>query len=125
MSKTSITSYELPTTADIETAARNFRDAVTNPRIRNIPDRVAEANNALSKIILQPVAAQLAQKRLLIVGDGVLNYLPFAALSLPGKSGENGNPPLIVDHEIVLLPNASTLGILRQNYSDRQAPTRT
>jgi CHAT domain-containing protein/Tfp pilus assembly protein PilF len=125
VTKTSITSYELPTTADIETAARNFRDAVTDPRYRDIRNRVAEANNALSQIILQPVAAQLGQKRLLIVGDGVLNYLPFAALSLPGKSGENGNPPLIVDHEIVLLPSASTLGILRQNYADRQPPTRT
>ncbi|MEG4066874.1 tetratricopeptide repeat protein [Microcoleus sp. Pol11C2] len=125
VTKTTITSYELPPSADLEKAARNFRDAVTDQRYRNIPDRVAEANNTLSQIILQPVAAQLAQKRLLIVGDGILNYLPFAALSLPGKSGEKGNPPLIVDHEIVLLPSASTLGILRQNYSDRQPPTRT
>ncbi|NQE33453.1 CHAT domain-containing protein [Microcoleus asticus] len=125
VTKTSITSYELPKRAEIEKAARNFRDAVTNPRYRNIPDRVAEANNTLSQIILQPVAAQLAQKRLLIVGDGILNYLPFAALSLPETPGKNRNPPLIVNHEIVLLPSASTLGILRQNYNDRQPPTRT
>ncbi|MEG4518132.1 CHAT domain-containing protein, partial [Microcoleus sp. AT9b-C5] len=125
VTKTSITSYELPKAAEIETTAKKFRDAVTAPSSRNSPNQVAQANDAISQIILQPAAAQLAQKRLLIVGDGVLNYLPFAALSLPGKSGENGNPPLIVDHEIVLLPSASTLGILRQNYSDRQPPTRT
>jgi len=125
VTKTSITNYELPKAADIEKVARNFLDTVTNQLYRNIPNKVAEANNALSQMILQPAAAQLGQKRLLIVGDGVLNYLPFAALSLPGKSGENRNPPLIVDHEIVLLPSASTLGILRQNYSDRQPPTRT
>ncbi|MEG4440975.1 CHAT domain-containing protein [Microcoleus sp. AT9_B5] len=125
VTKTSITSYELPKQVDIEKAARNFRDAVTNPRYRKIPDRVAEANNTLSQIILQPVAAQLGQKRLLIVGDGILNYLPFSALSLPETPGKNRNPPLIVDHEIVLLPSASTLGILRQNYNDRQPPTRT
>jgi Leucine-rich repeat (LRR) protein/CHAT domain-containing protein len=125
VTKTSIASYELPKRGDIEKAARNFRDAVTNPRYRNIPDRVAEANNTLSQIILQPVAAQLAQKRLLIVGDGILNYLPFAALSLPETPGKNRNQPLIVDHEIVLLPSASTLGILRENYNDRQPPTRT
>ncbi|MEP6517992.1 CHAT domain-containing protein [Microcoleus vaginatus] len=125
VTKTSLTSYELPKQVDIEKAARNFRDAVTNPRYRNIPDRVAEANNTLSQIILQPVAAQLGQKRLLIVGDGILNYLPFAALSLPETPGKNPNPPLIVDHEIVLLPSASTLGILRQNYNDRPPPTRT
>ncbi|MEG4998190.1 CHAT domain-containing protein [Microcoleus sp. B4-D4] len=125
VTKTSISSYELPPRADIETAARNFRNAVTNPRLRNIPDRVTEASKALSQIILKPVAAQLDQKRLLIVGDGVLNYLPFAALSLPETSVKNPNQPLIVDHEIVLLPSASTLGILRQNYRDRQTPTRT
>ncbi|MBD1828710.1 tetratricopeptide repeat protein [Microcoleus sp. FACHB-61] len=125
VTKTSITSYELPKAAEIETTAKNFRDAVTAPSSRNNPNQVAQANDAISQIILQPVAAQLGQKRLLIVGDGVLNYLPFAALSLPGKSGENGNPPLIVDHEIVLLPSASTLGILRQNYNDRQPPNRS
>ncbi|MEG4005183.1 CHAT domain-containing protein [Microcoleus sp. Pol11C1] len=125
VTKTSITSYELPKQVDIEKTARNFRDAVTNPRYRNIPDRVAEANKTLSQIILQPAAAQLAQKRLLIVGDGILNYLPFAALSLPETPGKNRNPPLIANHEIVLLPSASTLGILRQNYNDRQPPTRT
>ncbi|MCC3406054.1 MAG: CHAT domain-containing protein [Microcoleus sp. PH2017_10_PVI_O_A] len=125
VSKTSITSYELPPRAEIETAARNFRHAVTHPLYRDISNRVTKASNALSKIILQPVAAQLAQKRLLIVGDGILNYLPFAALSLPETSGENDHKPLIVDREIVLLPSASTLGILRQNYRDRPSPTRT
>jgi CHAT domain-containing protein/Tfp pilus assembly protein PilF len=125
LTKTSITSYELPKAAEIERTAKNFRDAVTAPTSRNSPNQVTQANDAISQMILQPVAAQLGQKRLLIVSDGVLNYLPFAALSLPGKSGENGNPPLIVDHEIVLLPSGSTLGILRQNYADLPAPTRT
>ena len=125
LTKTSITSYELPKRADIETTAKIFRNAVSAPSSRDNPNQVAQANDAISKMILQPVAAQLGQKRLLIVSDGVLNYLPFAALSLPGKSGENGNPPLIVDHEIVLLPSGSTLGILRQNYADLPAPTRT
>jgi len=125
VTKTSITSYELPKAADIETIAKNFRTAITAPSSRDNLNQVAKANDAISQIILQPVAAQLGQKRLLIVGDGVLNYLPFAALSLPGKSGENRNPPLIVDHEIVLLPSASTLGILRKNYNDRQPPNRT
>jgi len=125
VTKTSITSYELPKAAEIETTAKNFRNAVTAPSSRDNPNQVAKANDAISQMILQPVAAQLGQKRLLIVSDGILNYLPFAALSLPGKSGENRNPPLIVDHEIVLLPSASTLGILRQNYNDRQPPNRT
>ena len=124
VTKTDITSYELPKATDIEEAARNFRNTVTNQRYRNNPSKLAETNNAISQMILQPVAAQIGQKRLLIVSDGVLNYLPFAALSLPDKSGKNGNQPLIVDHEIVLLPSASTLASLRQNYNDRQAPSK-
>jgi CHAT domain-containing protein/Leucine-rich repeat (LRR) protein len=125
VTQTSITSYELPPSADIETATSNFRGVVTNKIYRNIPNKIAETNNKLSQMILQPAAAQLAQKRLLIVGDGILNYLPFAAISLPETSGKNQNQPLIVDHEIVQLPSASTLGILRQNYNDRQSPSRT
>ncbi|HLO49493.1 MAG TPA: CHAT domain-containing protein, partial [Kamptonema sp.] len=124
VTKTDITTYELPKAADIEEAARNFRNTVTNERYRNNFNKLAETNNAISQMILQPVAAQLGQKRLLIVGDGVLNYLPFAALSLNDIPGKNGKNPLIFDHEIVLLPSASTLAILRQNYNDRQPPSK-
>jgi CHAT domain-containing protein len=124
VTKTSLTSYELPKADDIEEAARNFRDNFTNHRYRNNLNRLAKTNNIISQMILSPVAAQLGKKRLLIVGDGVLNYLPFTALSLPDNSGKNGNNFLIFDHEIVLLPSASTLAILRQNYNDRQSPNK-
>ncbi len=124
MTKTSLTSYELPKADDIEEAARNFRDNFTNHRYRNNLNRLAKTNNIISQMILSPVAAQLGKKRLLIVGDGVLNYLPFTALSLPNRFGNNGNNFLIFDHEIVLLPSASTLAILRQNYNDRQSPSK-
>ncbi|WP_293349950.1 MULTISPECIES: tetratricopeptide repeat protein [unclassified Microcoleus] len=122
---TGITSYELPKRADIETAARNFRNTVTDGRYREIPKRVAEASAALSELILQPAAAQLGQKRLLIVPDGVLHYTPFAALSLTQAAGQNASNLLIAQHEIITLPSASTLGILRQNYADRKQPSRT
>ncbi|MEG4323412.1 MULTISPECIES: CHAT domain-containing protein [unclassified Microcoleus] len=120
-----LTSYELPKRADIETAAKNFRDTTTDARSRNIPQRVAETSTALSQLILQPAAAQLGQKRLLIVPDGVLHYTPFAALTMPQKTGENANLPLIAQHEIITLPSVSTLAILRQNYADRKPPDRT
>jgi len=125
VTSTGLTSYELPKRADIETAARNFRDAVTSPIQRDIPQKVAEASANLGKLILQPAAAQLGQKRLLIVPDGVLHYTPFAALTLPPKAGENANLPLIAQHEIITLPSASTLAILRQNYADRKPPNQT
>jgi hypothetical protein len=53
--------------------------------------------------LLGPVAGELKQKRLVIVAEGVLQYVPFSAL--PVESAR----PLIVDHEIVTLPSASVL----------------
>ncbi|MEG4227599.1 tetratricopeptide repeat protein [Microcoleus sp. N9_B2] len=125
VTSTGLTSYELPKRADIETAARNFRDAVTSPTQRDIPQKVAEASANLGQLILQPAAAQLGNKRLLIVPDGVLHYTPFPALTLATTAGQNTNVPLIAEHEIITLPSASTLAILRQNYGDRKPPTQT
>ncbi|EGK88824.1 Tetratricopeptide TPR_1 repeat-containing protein [Microcoleus vaginatus FGP-2] len=125
VTSTGLTSYELPKRADIETAARNFQDTVTNPLLRNIPQKVAEATANLGQVTLQPAAAQLGNKRLLIVPDGVLHYTPFQALTLGKNAGQNTNVPLIVEHEIITLPSASTLAILRQNYGDRKPPGRT
>jgi CHAT domain-containing protein len=87
---------------------------------------------ALSQMILGPVAGQLGQKRLLIVGDGFLQYLPFSTLPTPEaktatldiNSVTNGEP-LLVNHEIVSLPSASMLEVIRHNPSDLPQPTKT
>ncbi len=115
VSKTGIKSYQLPKRAEIEAATKRFYSTITNPRIRNNPQRVAAVGIPLSKILLTPIAAQLGQKRLVIVSDGALQYLPFNALPIPGKTS-----PLIVNHEIVSLPSASTLAVLRQELKGRK-----
>ena len=51
----------------------------------------------------------------MIVADGVLQYLPFSALTL----SDDGHP-LIVDHEIVTLPSASVLAVLREEFEQRR-----
>jgi hypothetical protein len=91
---------------------------------------------ALSQLVLGPAAEQLGTKRLLIVADGALEYLPFGALPMPKSQGgekEDGKTagkspdhsvPLIIEHEIVNLPSASTLAILRRETSDRPAPAK-
>ena len=125
VTSTGLTSYELPKQVDIETAARAFRTAITSKHDKYIPQKVAEASANLGQMILQPAAAQLGNKRLLIVPDGVLHYTPFQALTLAQTRGKNTNVPLIVEHEIITLPSASSLAILRQNYGDRKPPSRT
>ncbi|MEG4814163.1 CHAT domain-containing protein [Microcoleus sp. K5-D4] len=125
VTSTGLTSYELPKRAHIETAARKFQDAVTSRIQRDIPQQVAEASANLGKLILQPAAAKLGNKRLLIVPDGVLHYTPFLALTLDQTRGQNTNVPLIVSHEIITLPSASSLAILRKNYGNRKPPGQT
>jgi len=92
-----------------------------------------EAAARLSQMILAPVAAQLAEKRLLIVADGTLQYIPFGALPRTQSQSSNPSPqgakkdyqPLIFDHEIVILPSASTLTVLRQEVKGRRPAERT
>lgn len=115
----SITSYQLPPRASIERAVKKFRHLVSNRR--TVSGRLSLASDKLYQMILAPVAEQLGDRRLLIVGDGILHYLPFGALSLPSAS--QTYLPLVDKHEIVNLPSASTLAILRRDTQARkQAP---
>ena len=135
VTSTSVASYELPGRAEIEGAARRFYDL-----IKTNSEQANEAAATLSSLLLTPVASQLGTKRLLVVADGALQYIPFAALPVPavsgGGSGAAGNSankrllaadyrPLIVDHEIISLPSASVLGVLRSETSGRPVARKT
>jgi len=48
----------------------------------NYPDAAAN----LSQVLLGPVAPELKNKRLLIVSDGVLQFIPFAGLPDPNAT---------------------------------------
>jgi tetratricopeptide (TPR) repeat protein len=114
VSKTSIKSYELPKRAEIETTAKQFYESLSNQLLNQPRGIVVEPNpnsrkgievgTKLSQILLQPVAKELGNKRLVIVSDGALQYLPFAALpnpknltpqppSLQGKGEQESNSP--------------------------------
>ena len=71
-------------------------------------------------MLLGPVAAQLGQKRLLVVPDGALEYLPFAALTVPSQASI-AFVPLMVQHEVTSIPSASTLAVLRRELEGRAA----
>ncbi len=128
VSKTSFTSYELPKRADIEALAQSFYQKTGKQKppeqrgLGAIPrEDSLEVTTQLSQMLLSPVAGQLAGKRLLIVSDGALQYLPFAALPTPDSLGKDKTPvPLIVNHEIVNLPSASTVAIIRQDTNGRK-----
>ena len=64
----------------------------------------------LARLVLAPAATDrpLAH-RLVVVTDGALEYVPFAALPGPGTGGR----PLVMDHELARLPSASVLALQR------------
>jgi CHAT domain-containing protein len=105
----------------IEEAARQVHDTIA---ISHRPGRATAARVAaarLSRLIVAPIARALERKRLIIVPDGALQFVPFAALPLPGDAASQ---PLVVRHEIVQLPSASILPVLRDAAERRTAPDR-
>lgn len=100
-------SYELPPRSQLETLANDYLQTIYIPRLRSRPDRVNAATQALTEAVLPFSRDELRGQRLVIVGDGVLQYVPFAALA---KAEET---PLIAEFEVVNLPSASTLAALR------------
>jgi CHAT domain-containing protein/Flp pilus assembly protein TadD len=110
VTKNSITSYQLPKRSEIESAVQTFRQSITKNSAANL-----ESGIPLSRIILEPIASQLGNKRLLIVGNGALQYVPFAALPIPSSP----TTPLLAQNEIITLPSASTIAIQRQQLKNR------
>ncbi|HYE16544.1 MAG TPA: CHAT domain-containing protein [Pyrinomonadaceae bacterium] len=146
VTKDGMTWRELPARAEIERAVRSAYELLTARHRRPEGEsaaafeaRVAAADAeywrqaaALSELILGPVAGELKAKRLLVVADGALQYVPFAALPLPHGAprpaqaaaaiADNGDTvPLVVTHEIVNLPSASIQAALRKETARRRS----
>jgi len=142
VTRETLTSVELPPRRKIEAAVRSLYARFTARRRRpgetraDAAARVAAADahrpaeaRAMSRMLLGGIARQLREewrgKRLAIVADGTLEYLPFAAL--PDPAEETRRPradatrvPLLADrHEIVTIPSASVLAVLRRETEDR------
>jgi CHAT domain-containing protein len=73
------------------------------------------AANALYKAALEPAAGMIGEKRLLVVADGALNYVPFEVLMKSSESGDFSSLGyLIKSNEIVYAPSASVVAAIRQ-----------
>jgi CHAT domain-containing protein/Flp pilus assembly protein TadD len=150
----SLQAFELPKRALIEKSARRVyslltarnvmvkgeTDALKQTRIARTEVEYLHAAAQLSHMILGPVASQLQNKRLLIVADGALAYVPFSILPEPQPANATittiataakassstpattspASTPLMVNHEIVNLPSASVLAVLRQQELGRK-----
>ena len=128
VSSDSLKTFELPKREQIEKLAREATESLVarsvwqsletpaqrRARIAEADARFQQRAAELGQMILLPAAATFGKKRLVVVSDGALQYVPFAALSIVA------NRPLILDNEIISLPSASTFAVQRQNLSNRE-----
>ena len=153
ISQNAVRAVELPGRAAIEEQAMKFYELLTarsqvvkfekaaqkQQRIQRADRELNQTAASLSSTLLNPVADMLTQKRLLVVGDGILSYIPFGALpdsvvgerlSVASKSKPTNQspttdhrPPLLANHEITYLPSATVLAELRRDTQTRRQPT--
>ena len=110
-----VTAFELPPASTINDLARRYHEALSQ-EIDAMPavavaagEKSANAiGRTLAAAIWDPIAPRVRNRRIVVVADAALQYVPFAAL--PSKNGE----PLLAGNEIVYLPSASVLDPIRR-----------
>ena len=112
VTKEGMNSYQLPSQEEIEKRATNLLRTIKQGNLETF----AQAAPLLSQVILEPVKDKITKKRILVVADGALQYIPFAALSL----SEN-QQPLITNYEIINLPSSSSLATIRPETQARKS----
>jgi CHAT domain-containing protein len=137
-SKGGVNLYKLPARSNLETLATDLRaqlipsklqrrivgiDVVAQPQrglgiASSAPEDAAgfvAAANALYKAAVEPAAGVLGEKRLMVVADGALNYIPFEVLLKTSAGGDFSSLGyLIKSNEIIYSPSASVVGAIRQ-----------
>lgn len=78
-------------------------------------NELTQAIQALSQMVLAPVASQLNKRRIIVIADGALHYIPFQMLLSPSSDAN----PLVDQHDIINAPSASILGELREEVAGR------
>jgi CHAT domain-containing protein len=122
----------LPGRREIEPTVREAHRLLISRNPDDEPERQLYLAK-LSEMLLAPVAAELEDQRLIIVAEGALLYLPFAALPRPTRPDEaatHGETPkldespdyLIRRHEVVYLPSISVLRRLREQRLTHDPP---
>jgi len=131
VSSTSLSSYELPPRAILESAARDVYKLLTARQFTGKVDSSYQANIEtsdaaysekalkLSHMLIGPASSQLGTKRVIVVTEGVLQYIPLDALPVPQAfvetaAGSRELPLMIETHEMVTLSSLSTLFAIRQ-----------
>lgn len=111
--RSGLSTYPLPGRRALEPLVRETHRNLSQP------GGDPAAPRRLVRLLLSPAAGRLHGRRLALVTDGLLAYVPFAALPW----GPDGRP-LVERFEIVRLPSATTLAALRRRATSRTPLTR-
>ncbi|HYX23440.1 MAG TPA: CHAT domain-containing protein [Thermoanaerobaculia bacterium] len=119
-----IHAFPLPRQKVIEDLARHVYKELST--VESGSTRRGKAAETLSRILLSPIWKDVARlRRLVVVPDGALAILPFAALPVPdpGKTWQASATfkPLLERLEVVYIPSATTLAVQHQRL-ERRAP---
>ncbi|HJX89029.1 MAG TPA: CHAT domain-containing protein [Pyrinomonadaceae bacterium] len=150
VTRTEVSSFELPGRVAIEQTAGRLhslltarlprQDETTDQRQRRVVESDSQLPNeteSLSRLLLGPVTEKIDKKRVLIVPDGALQYIPFQVLTVSTdtrshgpsevKANDKGDNriPLIIDHEIINEPSASTLALVLSEKANRKPASNT
>ena len=121
VTRDTFTSRQLAPEADINKAAQDVYKLLSLRPGEETENKLNSAVKTLSSMVLAPVAGELNKRRLIVVADGSLNYIPFQIL----RPQPDKDEPLVALCEIDSGPSASILGQLRQETSRRKAPTKS
>jgi CHAT domain-containing protein len=132
----SIQTYELPGRKLIEEPAHELLTLITvrqgiegqsasdyQAKIEASDNLYLEKAGSLSQMLLGPLADKLGNKRLIVVAEGALQYVPFAALPAPGSDAKS-RTLLLETNEIVVEPSFSALIAIRNSIA-QHASSRT
>ena len=135
ITRTEIQYHALRSGSEIKLTAGKLRQALTAlepqkpgesnaqylARRREAPGQYRRSALELGRMVIEPVWRHLGERRLIVVADGALQYIPFEALLLDHSttSGESvsvsAEPvPVLSRNEVVYLPSASTLALVRR-----------
>jgi CHAT domain-containing protein len=138
VTRSSVSLFKLPPRSNLDKLATDFRAQLIPPKLQrrivgidvvadeqrglglvegpseNLAAFVA-ASNALYQAAVEPANSLLGDKRLLVVADGALNYVPFEALIKTTDGADYASLSyLIKTNEIVYAPSASVIAAIRQ-----------
>ncbi len=137
VSKSAVSLFKLPGRAAVDKLATDLRAQLIPSQLqrRIVGIDVAEANrglgvaaaaptdtaafvaasNALYNAVLAPAAAMIGEKRLMIVADGALNYVPFEVLLKSADAGDFSSLAYLVkSNEVIYAPSASVVAAIKQ-----------